>query len=118
MIIKEGGNDVCAYHTETGEAFDPTQAPPQHSPHLYTSLHMLYGRHRPSYREIEDNAYPEGDWPVSQTTFEEGWVKDPEGKHRLWIPIGRRARSHASWFRDTTTLRLDSVTGVTAIFMF
>ena len=28
----------------------------------------------------------ENDWQISLTTLREGWVKDFEGRHRLWVP--------------------------------
>ena len=50
---------------------------------------------------------PKCGWPVSETTLQEGWVKDPEGKHRLWLhPRWRSPSNNVDWFSQVTTLRL------------
>ena len=44
-------------------------------------------------------------WSISQ----EGWVKDPEGKHRLWLPPSwRLIKDNVNWLYNTSTLRLRS----------
>jgi len=47
-------------------------------------------------------------WPVSETTLAEGWVKDPEGKHRLWLHPRWRSMTFydVHWFDQVTALRL------------
>lgn len=60
---------------------------------------------------------PEGVWPISRSTLQEGWVKDPEGKTQLWIPIEWRMPHNQVWFTNLTTLLLD-LPGATVIIMF
>jgi len=38
--------------------------------------------------------------------MQEGWVKDPVGKYRLWLPVEQRTFRDADWFDDVTTLQL------------
>ena len=50
-----------------------------------------------------------GNWLVSQATLQEGWVRDPEGKHRFWLPPRwRQSKDHVNWLHSATTLRLKS----------
>ena len=126
VIIEEKGNVVHAYHMGTGEVLDPTRASP-HSYDLQCSFwDVMDGRHYPRYRDLttEHGMPSKDDWPVSETTLEEGWVKDSEGKHRLWIlPEWRTHRdmvdphSDSNWFPNITTLRLECTNG-TVIIMF
>jgi len=88
--------DLCTgaphvYHTETGEILDPTQAP--------------YYSERRYYNNIpQRDTPPEDAWQTSRDTLREGWVKDPEGKHRMWVPVEWRERwDPEDWHHDTTT---------------
>ena len=57
-------------------------------------------------RRHESSQYPFEDSP--RTTFREGWVKDPEGKHQLRIPVEwRTADSYAKWFYYVANLQLE-----------
>ena len=49
---------------------------------------------------------PEDGWLVSRAVMgKAGWVVDPEGKHRLWIPVEWRVPlNHKNWHHDITTL--------------
>ena len=128
IVIIEEGNVVHAYHMGTGEVLDPTRASP-HSYDLQCSLwDVMDGRHYPCYCELPKWGMPsKDDWPVSETTLRDGWVKDPEGKHRLWIlPEWRTIVScwdmdepcgGSSWLPKITTLRLECKNG-TVIIMF
>ena len=41
---------------------------------------------------LQSNASPEDSWFVSRTTTgKAGWVVDPDGKHRCWVPVEWRA---------------------------
>jgi len=82
-----GNSRSCIYNTKTGKVF-LTHSPDRPSTHRGPRYSLqdspdgfdLYYRvsrqcHRP----------PKWGWPVSKATLREGWVKDPEGKHRLWL---------------------------------
>ena len=107
-VVRHFGCVVCMYHTGTGEIVESAEAlqdpertwyhfhsPPQDGCDLY---------HHDSHRHI---GLHKCDWPVSQTTLQGGWVKDPEGQHRLWLHTRWRApESDVDWFDKVMTLRL------------
>ena len=83
------GHTPHVYHTETGEVLHPTQAPLYHSEYRYYD--NILRRDTP----------PEDSWKTSRDTLEEGWVKDPEGKHRLWVPAKwRKYWNPENWNND------------------
>ena len=103
--IRRGGYVIRAYHTRTGEILESDEAP-LHTGYRFHGPHHdecnLY--HHNPYKYCEPLKY---NWPVSQTSLQEGWVKDPEGKHRLWIhPNWRSSRNSVDWLDKVTTLRL------------
>ena len=74
VTIREGGKIIHVYRTETGEMLKPPQT--SLYPHRdYTIWDMLRGLH---YRNSH---------PVPRYVLQTGWMKDPEGGHRLWIPF-------------------------------
>jgi len=91
-VIQDYGGVLRVYHTETGEVLNPTQAPQHYSGRRY-------------YNNIPQcNTRPEDGWQTSRDTLLEGWVKDPEGKHRLWVPVEwRKDWDPADWHHDATT---------------
>ena len=101
------GHDIRTYNTGTGEILEPVVAPPHtrryrfHHPRGTDECNLYH-------RESGKNHGPvECDWPVSQTMLREGWVKDPEGKHRLWLHARWRApQNDVDWFYNVTALRL------------
>jgi hypothetical protein len=106
-IIKEGGNVIHVYHTETGEVLMPTQTPSQLPKHWYKPVDIYWGRHYPHHKLGWDNTCSEGSWQVPPTIFQEGWVKDPEGKYRMWMPVEWREPKHSGgWLYNITTLWL------------
>ena len=103
-IIKLDGNASYVYDTDTGEGLHPTRKPwdggfwddPE-------DLHL--GR---SYLRFHDfsqcNVPLEDRWQTSQATLREGWVKDAEGKHRLWMPVEwRTSWHHGDWCHNVST---------------
>ena len=102
----EESGDAHIYHAGTGEVLEHTQASESRR-RTYFSLHMQDGQHYFHYHRVDERGTPsKDDWPVSLTTLREGWVTDPEGKCRLWIPTEWRTPSAATWFSNTTTLLL------------
>ena len=103
-VVFEGGGRIHAYHTRTGKALEP----PQVHPHdlRYFATEMSLGRHYPRYRKADKRGHlPEDNWPVPLIYPRMAWVKDPEGKHRLWVPVRWRT-DLAGWHYDIKVLWL------------
>jgi len=99
-VVGNGSHDLHVYHTETGKVLDPAQAP-QHFDDRWSTLAHSWGYC--SYKLSQGNTPPEGRWPNSQAALRNGWVKDPEGKHRLWVPVEWRMDwDPADWRHDVT----------------
>ena len=88
------------YHTGTGEVLEPALAPFHYA--RYTLKNMYYGLHYPHYRAHERGVPPEDNW-LFPPAVPRGWVKDPEGRHRLWLPVEWRTYG-AGWLYDVKTL--------------
>jgi len=117
--IVKSENDVHVYHTGTGEVLKPAQTPAHSHSYRYDCQDMYLGRHYLHYRRLDGQGAPSKDsWPASQATLQEGWVKDPEGRHRLWVPIEWRKPDSLGWFPDITTLWLDFLNVKAVIAMF
>ena len=102
VVIVSEGAPIHAYHAGTGEALGLAQA--NTSGHLYTPADMSLGRHYPHYRKADEhNPLYEDGWPVPLVAPQVEWVKDPEGKHRLWVPVEWRM-DQAGWIHDIKAL--------------
>ena len=102
--IRNNGHVVRVYHTGTGETLEPDKAP-LGARYRFRNPRRddcdLYRRDSRKQREPL-----ECDWPVSQNTLQGGWVKDPEGRHRLWLrPRWRSAGNDVDWLDKVTALR-------------
>ena len=90
-VIMLRGNTPHVYHTETGEVLHPTQAPRRDTSRWYYE------------NMLQCDTPPEDSWQTSRQTLREGWVKDPEGKHRLWVPAKwREIWDPKGWYHDAT----------------
>ena len=103
--IRHNGHAIRVYHTRTGKILELDQAP------LGTGYRFNNSRRDECevyHRDLRKHQGPlKGDWPVSQTTLREGWVKDPEGKHRLWLHARWRSpQNEVDWLHNATTMRL------------
>jgi len=103
VSIRFGGFIIRTYHIRTGEILNPTEMPQSHRQTWY-KFH--------NKQQDECNLYhcdlfkhQDHEWPISQATLQEGWVKDPEGKHRLWLHPSWRS-SDVHWLDSVTALRL------------
>ena len=111
-----GRGPIHVYHTGTGKSLDHTQT------HFgltgrHTPSDMSRGGHYPHYRNsITGNRQPRGDWPFSGVRPKAGWVKDPERKHRLWMPIEWREKD-IGWLCDIQALQFSHPSG-SVIIMF
>ena len=105
-IIEMAGDVIHIYHTGTGEVLDPTTI--HGINHLrYDPRGMYSGHHHPHYRIADkEDTFPDDDWPGQLVSPRVEWVKDPEGKHRLWLPVKWRTYD-AGWFHNITTLWLN-----------
>ena len=107
-VIKWGENVTHIYHTGTGEVLGPAQAPPDSSHDRYSLSDLMHGRHGLRWLEKHDTS-SKGGRPVLVTTPDWRWVRDGEGRHRLWIlPAWRLHPRNASWLHNSTTLQLES----------
>ena len=107
VVIKDDEENVIhVYHTGTGEVLEPAQASLHPRGYQYHPAEIQLCQHYLHYRDLGTLDIPSGDeWPVTLVALEEGWVKDLEGKHRMWVPVEWRADLHnAGWLRNTTLL--------------
>ena len=104
--IKYTGIVIHAYHIRTGEIVGAANAPPYPVQSWYRFNNPLNRSDCDLYHH-QCNELHKPNWPVSQTTLQEGWVKDPEGKHRLWLSSHwGSAGDEADWLNEVSTLRL------------
>ena len=103
--IMHDGVFLHHYHTETGDVLDSTQAPPYHSIFGWNSLTGTFrGGDYPLRCNFSQYIPPKDKWQTSRSTLREGWVKDSEGKHRLWVPVEWRAEwDLEDWCHNITT---------------
>ena len=102
--IRIGGLIIRAYHIRTGETL--TEVPHSHECTWYRFHNQRQDDCSRYHCDLLKQQGPlDHDWPVSQTTLQEGWVKDPEGRHRMWLHPSWRS-SDATWLNSATTLRL------------
>ena len=115
VMIMDWEHGFHVYHMGTGEVLKSPQVPPHYQ---WAPLDVKYGQHYSHYLDL-DMCASKGGWPISFTTLQEGWIKDPEGKHQLWIPVEWRMPMQGStgWLSDITTLWLNCQ-GRTVIIMF
>ena len=105
-IFNRSTASIHTYHLETGEILKLDKVP-QH-PKRYDFYHPHRDNCDLYHRDLaKQHKPPQGSWPVSQATLQDGWVKDPEGKCRLWLhPRWRGTENVADWFDDVTVLRI------------
>ena len=119
VFIQDGnGNIMYVYHTGTGDILGPAQIPPCPCSSLYNVWHIRCCHHYLHYRNLgRQSIPPEDEWPVTWPAIEEGWVKDLEGKHRMWVPgKWKEDKNHAGWLRNTTLVLYLPNTAVIVMF--
>ena len=116
--IKHDGN-VFLYHTATGDVLQPALVP-LHLNHPGENLgDGLCGRHYLHYHNVsQQSTTPGRGWHPSEAALQEGWVKDPKGRYRLWLPVEwRKSWDVADWRYDVTT-QFSSIRGCPLITKF
>ena len=105
-VIKSDGNILHVYNTRTGEAQEPTQALLHSSGPWYSLMDIMKARHHLYDGSVHD-APPGDDWKPSQDNLKEGWMKDREGRHLMWLPVEWRAAdwNEVEWFSDIATIQ-------------
>jgi hypothetical protein len=103
VFIKEGETIVHIYHTETGEVLKPAQTPPDCG-QFHNLGDMGHGKHHSHCHQV--NEHPRDNWPHLEEAVQQGWIKDPEGKHQLWIPVKWRSPDGDSmgWLHNVKTM--------------
>ena len=88
----EDSSRYIIYHTETGEIFQPDQVHRRLNSPWKRLDELSAGRDYFGFHNLtQHDAPPERGWQTSKVTVGEGWVKDSEGRHRLWVPVEWRA---------------------------
>ena len=104
-VIERDGNALLLYNTATGEVLESTSTPPLLGG---TRLDITKGLRGRDYRHCHNlspsDTPPRGSWHPPETASRQGWVKDPEGRHRLWLHVEwRKSWDLADWCHDITT---------------
>ena len=96
------------YHTGTGDVLGSVHEPQQCS-HPFQSFTRRSGCQE--YQYLRRNAPwssvpPEDNWPITNRNMEgDAWIRDPQRRHRLWVPVEwRKTREQENWHHDITTL--------------
>lgn len=103
--INQNDHPIHVYHTGTGEILPVEKAPPGSGYQFHHPLQDHCNQYHHSL--FQYNQPPKCDWPISQAMLREGWVRDPEGRHKLWLhPHWRSSQNDVDWLDNITTLRL------------
>ena len=106
------------YHTETGKILHLARAPQNFGDRWRALGEVFCSWGYPPHTLSQDNAPPEGMWQTSQATLRNGWVKDPEGKHRLWVPVEWRTDWDPADWRHDVTIQLGTLGGRIVLIKF
>jgi hypothetical protein len=107
VFIQENRITIHVYHRETGEVVEPTQPSPPNCGglhHLDTWCHRWPHTHCHQPHRVSSESM--GDWLGLNEAIQQGWVRGPEGKHQLWIPVKWRALDFEGirWLHNVKTL--------------
>ena len=108
-VIRSDGLPTLIYNTKTGELLKSVHELPNIG-HPLISLHQLsvfwenycLCYHNQSWY----NDPPDSGWIITQAAMKGGgWIIDPSGRHRLWVPVEwRGVWNFENWYHDITTL--------------
>ena len=89
------------YHTATGEIIPSVQTPPRLSGPGLNITEEFCGRHRNYFHNLSRSDTTPDCWHPSEAALGEGWIKDPQGRHRLWLDVEwRKSWDLADWCHD------------------
>ena len=96
------------YHTGTGDVLDSVHEPQQCS-HPFQPFTLFSDCREYQYlrRDAPWSSVPPEDNRPTPTRYVDGevWIRDPQRRHRLWVPVEWRTRQEQEiWHRDITTL--------------
>jgi len=98
---------VTRFDKGTGEVLGQEQQEPLTSTYDPYSLRSLMDGLYSHLRLKEQGTLSSEGLPVPAATLEKGWVKDAEGRHRLWIPPAWMLRpDQVYWLHNSTSLCL------------
>ena len=111
---------IHVYHAGTGEEFEHIPEPRQLPDRWYDLEDLSRGRyHLPYHGSSQRDGPSEDGWQISRTSLREGWVKDLEGNHRLWVPAEWRVTGGVvKWFHSISTLQFELTEGELIIVRF
>ena len=117
-VIERNGK-ILLYHTTTGEGPWAAQTPPRFSRPGFDIGERLRGRYRADCHNMsQPNTPPESGWYPSGTMAREGWIKDAEGRHSLWLYVEwRKSWDLEDWCHDIAT-QFSNVEGQPVIVKF
>ncbi|KAF9784552.1 hypothetical protein BJ322DRAFT_851774 [Thelephora terrestris] len=107
------------YDTNTGDILQPDKAPGTHRGYRYSLRRTFCGQ---DYLDLHNmppcNTPPEGGWQTTKIAVRDGWVKDPEGGHRLWLPVEWRAFWDLLDWRHDIATQFSIITGEPVVVKF
>ena len=101
--IRLDEHPIRVYNTKTGEILKSHKAPQSYNHFNYLFPDQCERYHQDLLKHCGPLKY---NWPVLETTLHDGWVKDSEGKHRLWLHVRWRSPDTIDRLHNGTTLRL------------
>ena len=117
-VIKPWQGPFYTYHLKTGQVLDYSQQPGDDQD-CTVGMGGKSGYHLHKGPMGKSDTPHENNWQVSQNTLQEGWVKDPEGRHQFWLPVEWRVSLDGeSWCHSIKTLYLKIKGGGTVAIKF
>jgi hypothetical protein len=108
-VIKTDLTPPFIYHIETGAIVDSVREPQRsrlHSP-FFTGLFDSEGYDNLRHNALSRHDNPsEDDWLIPHKKIPgAGWVVDPEGRRRFWVPVEwRESWDRKHWYHGITTM--------------
>lgn len=95
---------IHVYNTGTGEILEADLHAQPTWYHFPDGCDFYYSN------DCKHHMAPAHNWTMLEATWQDGWVKDSAGKHRIWMySHWRSARNRVDWLHKATTLRIRSI---------